>query len=62
MIARGPKMAAYLRKYQNRDPQIPLRNYPRSMRKNTSIKAGDFAGTLNAIRHGRHSVWDNPKG
>ena len=60
VIARGPEMLSYLRKYQHRNPEIPNRSYPESMRKRATDRTSDFSGAIDAIRHGKRGTWDNP--
>ena len=53
-------MLSYLRKYQHRNPEIPNRSYPESMRKRATDRTSDFSGAIDAIRHGKRGTWDNP--
>jgi|SRR5271165_2057913 len=62
VIARGRRMLPFLKKYQDRNPQFPGRNYPDSMLKSASSKADTFEGAVRAINHGWHSTADNPEG
>jgi hypothetical protein len=62
VIARGKKMLPFLKKYQNKNPEIPGRIYPDSMLKGPSRKADTFEGAVKAINHGWKSTADNPEG
>jgi hypothetical protein len=60
VIARGRRMLPLLNKYQNRDPIIDDRSYPKVMLKGPMIKDEAFRGAVKAIQHGWHSTSDNP--
>ena len=62
VIARGRKMLPHLKKYRDRNPRIPKRNYSDSMSKGTSTKDEAFEGAIKAINHGWQSTSDNPEG
>lgn len=62
VIARGKKMLPLLKKYQNKNPEIPGRTYPDSMLKWPSHKADTFEGAVKAINQGWKSTADNPEG
>jgi hypothetical protein len=42
VIARGPKMLAYLAKYRHARPKISTRAYPNSIFKNPTLRSADF--------------------
>ena len=56
IISRGTKMLSYLEKYRNKNPIIPDRNYPNSMRHDNH----GFEGIIPAIKQGMRGTWDNP--
>jgi len=58
IISRGTRMLKYLEKYRNKNPIIPNRNYPNSMRRNNY----GFEGITTAIKQGLRGSWDNPDG
>jgi hypothetical protein len=60
VIARGKKMLPILKKYQNKDPRIPGRSYPRTLYRGVLSKDDAFQGAVKAIHHGWHSTADNP--
>lgn len=55
VMDRGRRMLPYLRKYENHDPTIPGRSYPKSLLSSVDVKRDDFAGTIDAIKNGRKS-------
>jgi hypothetical protein len=62
VIERGKRMLPYLKKYQDRIPVIPNRQYPSSMLHNPVNKIENFEGATKAIHNGWSSTADNPEG
>ena len=62
VIKRGRRMLPYLKKYQDRIPIIPSREYPSSMLHKTADKIENFKGATKAIHNGWSSTADNPEG
>lgn len=60
VIARGKRMLPLINKYENRDPIVEGRSYPKVMLKGALIKDEAFRGAVKAIQHGWHSTSDNP--
>jgi hypothetical protein len=50
---RGHRILPYLQRFRYRRPQIPGRNYPRSMRLTDSVRAGFFEDAIRAILRGQ---------
>lgn len=55
IISRGTRMLIYLEKYRNKNPIIPDRNYPNSMRRNNY----GLEGRVQAIKQGLRGTWDS---
>ena len=56
VIRRGRRMLLYLKKYEDRVPAIPNREYPSSMLHNSDDKIEYFKDVIKAIHKGRSST------
>ena len=62
VIKRGRQMLPYLKKYRDRIPIIPNREYPSSMLNSPANKIENFEGATKAIHNHWKSTADNPEG